>query len=53
MTDVEKLLLNTIKPALAELTKSGVGLYDTADNDGIHYLFDGEYYLISVKKKED
>lgn len=53
MTDVEKLLLKTIKPALAELSKSGVGLYDAEESDGIHYIFDGDSYLISVKKEED
>lgn len=38
MDDIEKLLLNACKPGLCDLTKQGVGLYDVADDDGIHYL---------------
>ena len=53
MTDVEKLLLKTIKPALADLSKSGIGLYDAEEEDGIHYIFDGKSYLITAKDEED
>ncbi len=51
--DVERLLLKTIKPALGELSKSGVGLYDAQDDDGIRYIFNGESYLITVIKEDD
>lgn len=53
MTNVERLLLETMNPGLVELSKRGIGLYDAMDEDGIHYLFDGESYLITVKKEED
>ena len=53
MDDIEKLLLNACKPGLCELTKQGVGLYDAADDEGIHYLINGKYYLVTVKKEEE
>lgn len=53
MGDVEKLLLKIIKPALLELSKSKVGLYDAQDEDGIRYIFNGESYLITVTKEDD
>jgi len=36
-----------------DLSKNGIGLYDAEEADGIHYLFDGESYLITIKKEED
>lgn len=53
MGDVEKLLLKTIKPSLVELSKSGVGLYDAQDEDGIRYIFNGKSYLITVIEEKD
>lgn len=50
--DVVKLLLKTIKPTLTELSKSKIGLYDCEDDDGIHYIFNGESYCISVEREE-
>lgn len=50
MGDVEKLLLKALKTAVLELSNNQIGNFDTTDEDGIHYLFAGEEYIISVKK---
>ena len=51
MTDIERLLLETIKPSLKDLSKKGVGIYDSEESDGIHYILDGKSYLISVNEE--
>lgn len=51
MTDIERLLLETIKPSLKDLSKKDIGIYDSEENDGIHYILEGKSYLISVNEE--
>lgn len=51
MTDIERLLLETVKLSLEQLSKKGVGIYDAEDSDGVHYVIDGKSYLISVNEE--
>lgn len=53
MTDVEKLLLETIKPSLESLENKGIGFIDLEDRNGIRYKFDDKTYLISVKEDKE
>lgn len=54
MGDIERLLLKTaVKSLIENLSRSGIGMVDTIDDDGIHYLLNGHEYLISCKKVED
>lgn len=50
MGDVERIILKEIKPSILELSKKKIGRYDSEDEEGIHYIFDSNEYLISVKK---
>lgn len=53
MGDVERMLLEAIKPSLSELSKKKIGSYNLMNRDGIYYIFDGTEYLISVKKVQN
>lgn len=52
MSDIGRLLLNTICLPLEELSKKKIGLWDFKDEEGIHYIFDGKSYLITVEDEE-
>lgn len=53
MGDVERIILKEIKPSILELSKKKIGRYDSEDKEGIHYIFDSNEYLISVKKVQN
>lgn len=50
MGDTERLLLEAVKVGLMELSKKKLGAYHKTDTDGMHYVFGGEEYVISVSK---
>uniref|UniRef100_A0AAU8B1C8 Uncharacterized protein n=1 Tax=Dulem virus 35 TaxID=3145753 RepID=A0AAU8B1C8_9CAUD len=52
MDDVGRFMINVIKPVLKGLSQMKIGLYDFTDKEGIHYIFNGKSYLITVKRED-
>ena len=54
MNDVERMLLEAIKPSLAALEKKKLGgISGYGEGKGIYYFFNGKEYLISAKEVEE
>lgn len=50
MNDVERMLLEVIKPSLVALERKKLGCFNKQEDEGIYYIFNGKEYLISAKE---
>lgn len=48
MTHIETLLMNTVRDAVLQLQRNGVGYIDFETDGNINYNIDGKLYYISV-----